>query len=270
MPNSSRMQWIFPGENEDPWYQRFRSMIMAMDASGYASREDRHTILAEGGTIAWDANVGVTWTAEVWLTAPITGFSWRFPAQTSALSVSEGQCIYAILNRGTLENKAITAVVAGTVPSTDDAIVLAIRIGDKLYFRNGQVLDTGGSFMSGFGSGAGGGGGGGGATTISESFNELVVGDSWEQVGSRYLAAGTLAAPARVFAGTMDAADGVEVQLIRETGATVVATWTATGLLQEITLGATVIPAADWYHIRLRGDAGGVTALLKGIHWVYA
>jgi hypothetical protein len=148
------MEWPYPAIGTEPWFSAFTSFVLALDASSYASREDRQAVLARGGRIEWDHTTGLTWDDEIWLTAPITGFSWRLAANLTPLVIGEGQVLYAVLNRGTLQNATITPVVANLVPSTDDAILFAIRIGNDLFWRNSEKLATGTILTGGFGSGS--------------------------------------------------------------------------------------------------------------------
>jgi hypothetical protein len=94
-----------------------------------------------------------------------------------------------------------------------------------------------------------------------------VVGVTPANIGMLYLPAGTLLAGSRVFAGALTVApDGFTLDLIRETGAALITTWTGTGLMADRVLGADVaIPAPDWYSLSLRASGAAVTAVLKGI-----
>ena len=51
VPNSDRLLWPYPSASDDPWYEKFVSLVKAQDASAYASREDRQTILGGGSTL---------------------------------------------------------------------------------------------------------------------------------------------------------------------------------------------------------------------------
>jgi len=106
---------------------------------------------------------------------------------------------------------------------------------------------------------------------INHFLDANVTGGTFTNIGSLYLPATTLQAPARIFAGCVSVGDTVEMELTRETGGAVIATWSATGNLQEITQGSNVvIPAADWYHLRPRASAGAgsLEAILRGVHWL--
>lgn len=137
---TSRMAWPFPSAEENPWFDRFSDMVGQMDQSAYASRSDRHIILAEGGTVDWTAP-NLSWTDTLVMTAPITGFQWQLLA-TSVQLDTDGQVLYVVLNRGPGSNTALTPFVSNTVPSDNDAIVVAARIAGRIYFRNGTKLDN--------------------------------------------------------------------------------------------------------------------------------
>lgn len=110
----------------------------------------------------------------------------------------------------------------------------------------------------------------GNGVRVRNIFDAEVMGTTFENVGSVYLPAGSLLAPARIFAGVDTAApDGYTLELRRESDSSLITTWTGTGPLAESVLGASVaIPADDWYYIRLAASGGGITARLKGVDWV--
>ena len=142
MPTSSRMRWPYPSEDQNPWYEAFKGLVTALDASGYASREDRHLICAGGGTLSWAAPV-FTWTAPIKISAAIPGFLWQLDA--GSVSIDDGQVLYVTLTRGITANQTVTPTVANQVPSSDQTLVLAVRIGTRLYLRSGVSIADGGS-----------------------------------------------------------------------------------------------------------------------------
>lgn len=161
-----RMQWPYPSDDEDPWYSKDVDFKNAVDASVYAAREDRHFIMAEGGTVAWDLGTEtLSWSAILQLSAPITGFLWQVNAGNIVLA--NGEVMYVTLTRGPGANTALTPAKASTVPSTDGAIVLAIRIGDVIWWRNGLRLGDGDSASS-----ISPGSGGGGAAAVPMHFTQ--------------------------------------------------------------------------------------------------
>jgi len=140
--NSNKMAWPYPSQEEDPWYDTFVSFVNALDVSGYAAREDRHAFLSEGGILSWALGTKTfNWDAAISISAPITGFLWNVPA--GSVQLDDGQVMYVTLNRGPLSNTNLTPTVASTVPSSNDTYVIAARIGDVLYLRNGSSMSDG-------------------------------------------------------------------------------------------------------------------------------
>lgn len=157
MPNSPRMSWPYPAEFTKQWFEAFKVFVEALDASGFASREDRHLILSGGNVVSWDgASSTLQWTGAINLVSPITGF--QVQVEAASITVEDGQVVYAVLTRAPTRNVTVEAVIAGQVPNTDTAITLAVRVGSRIYWRNGLLLDSGES-VTNLGAKQGGGGG---------------------------------------------------------------------------------------------------------------
>lgn len=184
MPEQSpRMTWPFPSAEDDPWYDGFEDLVAALDASGYASREDRHIIIAEGGDVSWTLGTSTfAFDGTIIITAPITGFLWNIPAGSYVLN--NGQVLYATLNRAPGQNTNVAVAVGNTVPSDNNALLIAIRVNDQIYLRTGLVLADG-TTVSGVSPGSGGGGT---ALTVREQDGTPTVADVSEiRVGNGLL-----------------------------------------------------------------------------------
>lgn len=142
MPNTPRMKWPYPAENQDPWYDAFENLVTQQDASVYAAREDRHLIMAKGGLWGFNATSGLaSWSDTFEILSPITGFRMEFAA--GSVNVADGQVIYADLTRSPTTNTYAPLLVANQVPNTDSAFVVAVRRGATLFFRHGRALEDG-------------------------------------------------------------------------------------------------------------------------------
>lgn len=162
---SPRMNWTYPSRDEDPWWERFVDFVRSMDASGFASREDRNVILSGGGTLTWNVGVGLTWTEPFQVFSPSTGF-FTYIAPSTAL-VAEGEVIRFDIVRSPGQNNTVAAVVAPFAENNDNSLLLGMRVGDYFYFRSGQAIADGTTIVSDdFFSGGGGGGGGGLGLTV--------------------------------------------------------------------------------------------------------
>ncbi len=146
MPNSNRMNWPFPAEDQDPWFDSFNNMVTAMDASAHASREDRNIFMGKGGTFSWSSGSPgtLTWDETLEIYSPISGFRFNLTAQSVFLE--DGQLFYVDLIRSPTNNITLSPVVASSIPPSDNAFAIAIRRGDEVYFRFGTKLADGDSF----------------------------------------------------------------------------------------------------------------------------
>lgn len=144
MPNSTRMQWPYPSENQDPWFDAIEAFFLAADASGYAGRENDNAILTDGGTISFDANTGVVdWTQPINILAVYSGYKWTVPIGQVALD--DGQLAYVTLTRAPSTALTVIPSVSYTLPSSDNAYVLMARSGSNVYIRNGASVADGGA-----------------------------------------------------------------------------------------------------------------------------
>lgn len=164
MPITPRTRIPYPSEDQDPFFDDFEGMIQAVDASLYAEREDRQTVLMDGGLFTWNINpttqIGtLTWAGTINLSAPITGFKWFLTAGN--VQLLDGEVFYVTLPRAPLTNLALVVRKGSQVPSTDADLIVGIRSGSHFYFRNGRSLQDGDSTnILEITIGTGGGGGG--------------------------------------------------------------------------------------------------------------
>lgn len=203
MPNSPRMSWPYPSENQNPWFDPFEDFVTALDSSVYASREDRGIVLTEGGTISWNAGTStLSWSAAVKIISPISGYMLQISAQS--VTIDDGQVLYAPLVRAPLASQTLAVAVAAQVPSDDVSLLLAVRLGTKIYWRNGQGMADG-ETLDGFGSGGGGGGGIGAGTYIylgPHSYTQAII--PVEEVFGQFVFDGSLVGTATPsFVGVM-------------------------------------------------------------------
>ena len=263
MPNTPRMNWDFPGENDTPWFERLEAFFFQQDGAAFAAREDRHIIFQEGGIIGFDGATGtVSWSGDLDILAAITGFQWRL--LPSSFSLDDGQLAYITLSRAPTLNVTVTVATASQVPNTDNALIFCVRRGNRVYFRNGvsmvggETLDTiaGGTTIAG----------------VTQAVNASVLGTTFILVGSIRLPVGVInAASSRVMLGTDQVADTADLEIRRFTGGLVIGTLSATGVLQDVQPGADiVVPADDWYDLYLKADVVTTNALLRGIKLVFS
>lgn len=155
-----RMQAPYPSRETDPWYDEFKDYVNAVDASSYAYREDRHLILMGGGTIAWDlATETLSWTEDILILSGIMGRFWFLEGPGSIeLSAGNGIIWYTEVNRAPGENTQVESLAANTLASAvgNNALDIAVRYNDAIYFRTGVSIGDGES-ISGISPTPGGG-----------------------------------------------------------------------------------------------------------------
>lgn len=139
---SPRMGWAYPSADADPWNAEFDDFVAAMDASGFASREDRSIIFAGGGTIAWALGSStLSWSGTMYVLSPITGR--LIQVASGSKTLSEGEVLYLALTRQALTTVSVALQKASQVPSNDQDIILCFRRDDRVYFRTGFSLGNG-------------------------------------------------------------------------------------------------------------------------------
>lgn len=144
MPKTPRLGMIYPQENQKPWFDLFTSFANSIDAALYASREDRNYILEGGGVVSWSAGV-LSWTESIYLASPYTGYRLELPTSESPVTINAGQFLYVLVTRAAGAVVTLEAKVSSVLPSSNDALLLAVRRGDVLYFRNGRGYNNGDS-----------------------------------------------------------------------------------------------------------------------------
>ena len=141
--SSPRMQWPYPARDDDPWYDYFSEFVLALDASGYAHREDRSLIWAGGGTLSWDlATETFAWTDTINVYSPI-GSRLLQVAAGSVADWAVGEVVYLTLTRQPLQNLSASLVKNNQLPSTDNTVAVGVRIGDAIFLQTGISLGDG-------------------------------------------------------------------------------------------------------------------------------
>jgi len=144
---SPRMAWTYPSSEDDPWYSPFQDFVIAADGSGFAHREDRSIIWAGGGTISWDLGTEtLDWTGEIRVYSPLSGKLMSVDAG-SIVGWADGEIVYLELTRLALANVTKALQKSTALPSNDDVMAFAVRIGDAIYFRTGISLSDGESVI---------------------------------------------------------------------------------------------------------------------------
>lgn len=142
MTNTNKMLWPYPTKDSDPWFTGFEAMTGAMDSSGYAAREDRNILISGGGLVSFTASSGVlSWAADIVFLSTIAGYKLTLAAGSTVLV--DGACLYVNVTRSPTGNLSVSQFTASQVPNTDSAMLVAVRSGTGVYFRNGVAIFDG-------------------------------------------------------------------------------------------------------------------------------
>lgn len=146
MPATSRTGIPYPEKGTNPFYLGFKAMLDAIDVMIFASREDRNFLLQVPTQPAFDPDSGtLSWSQDLTLVSAVSGVVWSIPAGSASLS--EGGIAYVTVTRGGSASGNLAVSVSQKLPSTnaDNLVVIAIRRGGRVYFRNGvSASNTGG------------------------------------------------------------------------------------------------------------------------------
>ncbi len=133
---TARMKFTYPAENSNPFWNDFLAMVTGIDSASFAAREDRNTFLTGGGVISWVPLTNtLTWSESIYLLSPITGG--RGDIAAGSATILDGQIMYVSATRYSTTNYTATPIVASTIPSDNNAVIIVTRYGDKLSWRNG-------------------------------------------------------------------------------------------------------------------------------------
>ena len=177
MPVTARVKIPYPKENQDPWYEAFKAFTEGVDQGCYSPWEDRNFVIMGGGVISFDAGLAqLAWVAELELLSAVTGFLVRIDAAT--VTMNEGDILYIPVTRAPQGSPSVAASTTTKLPTTvdgNDYLVIAVRRSNRIYFRNGDVLQDGESLNIIETGGAGGGGGGGDVVGPAGATDEAIA-----------------------------------------------------------------------------------------------
>lgn len=145
MATSPRMRWPYPSEGVDPWYDSFSGMVDAQDTTAFSAQEAKNIILSGGGIISWTASTGLLqWASPLEVNAASTGFLESIPAGSVYLP-NDGDVGYVRFLSGPSASLELVVRVSGALPAADldRALVLFRRRGNRVFFRNGGVIQDG-------------------------------------------------------------------------------------------------------------------------------
>ena len=230
-------------------------MVDAMDASSFASREDRHFIFTNGGDFCFDSGTNsLQWNDTIYILSAIAGFFWFIPP--GSITIREGQLVYMELTRAPIQNTQVSFSVASQVPNSDTALIFCLRYGDRIYFRNNRILQTGECFPI--------------LSAERRSISLIptpknVLGVTETLVGS-FFNTGSFISYLRAMLGSDGLVTSADLVVRRNSDASILTTVTSSGLLHPVSATSLAVVPGFWYDTYLKSSGAAVRAICTGIH----
>lgn len=154
-----------PAEFEEPYYPTIKSYFLANDMAIWALSENDNLIWSGGGTFSWNASSGLlSWSSQIEIRTKTTPYKVIIsgpPAPGGQTTLNDGECAYFQLPRLLIRDQLIpiplTVGPLSLIPGVrlHDIKLLATRVGNTVFFPNGQSINDGESgtiFGGGIGS----------------------------------------------------------------------------------------------------------------------
>ncbi len=121
------------------------------DAAGMVSVMDHNWRLSGGGTLGWAPASLTIGASNLYITHPSYSYRAYVQAADVIANIDDGDVLYAIIDRDATADYRVQNVAGGglyvanyaNVPYTEDVVVVAIRTGTTLYFRDNGAFLTG-------------------------------------------------------------------------------------------------------------------------------
>lgn len=145
---TERLEIQYPEEFDEPYFDTFVSTMNSIDLSAFAAILNTNTIVTGGGAFEWDLNnEELSWNEVIKIRSIHFGFYTEVEIDT--VSLDGNWIVYTEIARLNKETVNVQAGVANQLsPQKEnypEILVLAIREGDNIIFRNGRVIEPGGS-----------------------------------------------------------------------------------------------------------------------------
>jgi hypothetical protein len=139
------MNWVYPAEDEDPWFDTIERFFKSIDVSSFSLMENIGLFLTGGGTISWAGAGNVfSWDGTIYIYSPYTGV--KISISSGSVSVPSGGVAYVTIPRYAQSATGFTTVtmsVGNVLPKSDTAFLIGWERNDIFYLRNGLVLTDG-------------------------------------------------------------------------------------------------------------------------------
>jgi hypothetical protein len=151
MPQTPKIRHPYPDENRRDWFEQFEAFANSLDASDFASRDDRNIAVVLTGVLSFvsaGSGVGnVVWDAPIDFYHGTSGYRGSVPSNiTPGINLEDGDAVYVNVARGPTGPYVLTTVkTVAALPANEQAVLLFCRLGDFLWVRHNGIVRLGGS-----------------------------------------------------------------------------------------------------------------------------
>jgi hypothetical protein len=180
---TNRLKFAFPEEFQDGWFSLFKSFANELDFSIFNTLGDRNLVVWGGGTFSFSGNI-LSWNTDLYIKNFVIDVIYK--VGPASVTLGDGQGLFAVLNRAPLgegespiritnvEVKTLLTISEGV--KLDPYVLIAMRFGDRVVFRNGRILVSGSTLDVFSGATGVGGGGGAGINVVDDNLSGQVDG----------------------------------------------------------------------------------------------
>lgn len=136
MPQTPNFLWDYPAEEQEPWFDVQEAFFKNLEKAVYSLHENRNTVLAGGGTIAFAVPPTFTWSAAIELLNLVTGKITTIAS--GSISINDGEILYVDVTRPLLVSATATLSKTTALGNDLNKQMVGVRRGAKVYLINGS------------------------------------------------------------------------------------------------------------------------------------
>jgi len=132
VPNTSNLGWVYPANQQVPFFSVFVAMINAMDADAYGLLEYQRTVLCQQGTVSMNYGTNtLSWTEDLEFISAVTGIIATVTGPGS-ISLPDGTVLWVTIPRPMVAPVTLTVNSGGNMSSSRGNQLLALRRGSTV------------------------------------------------------------------------------------------------------------------------------------------
>lgn len=139
------MQFPYPDDGQDPFYDAYQTQMQALDEAAFMSKIQNNLIIGGGGAVALNSSTGVlTWTGD--FVVPVFHFGKKITVSFGpdgpirACGLPDGSALVLEIPFTMADNVVLNfSVLTQLTPLNHQQWIAGLRLGSKVYFK-GMVV----------------------------------------------------------------------------------------------------------------------------------